>query len=62
MAKACKNCRMIIAQGEVCPICNASNLTTKWNGYIIITNMEKSEVAKKLDIKVNGTYALSIGE
>ncbi len=61
MEKACKNCRVIIAQGEVCPLCGSSDLTAKWNGYVVILNAEKSELAKKLNIGANGTYALNIG-
>jgi DNA-directed RNA polymerase subunit E" len=60
--KACKHCRLIISHGTVCPICGSSDLTTKWSGYIIVMNAEKSELAKKLDIKMNGTYALNIKE
>ena len=62
MERACKTCKVIISQGEVCPICNASNLTTKWNGYVIILNAEKSALAKKLGIGADGTYALSVNE
>ncbi len=62
MEKACKNCRLIIAQGDVCPVCGSNALTTKWNGYVVILNAEKSEIAKRLGIKVNGTYALNISE
>lgn len=51
---------MIITQGEVCPLCGSTSLTTKWSGYIVIMNFEKSELAKKLDLRVNGTYALSV--
>ena len=62
MDKACKKCRLIIAQGDTCPVCGSTELTGKWHGYIVVLNSEKSNIAKKLDIKVNGTYALSIGE
>lgn len=62
MEKACRTCRVIISQGEVCPLCGSSNLTTKWSGYVVILNAEKSELAKKLDLKVNGTYALNIND
>ncbi len=62
MEKACKNCRLIIAQGDVCPLCGSTALTTKWNGHVVILNAEKSEIAKRLGIKVNGTYALNINE
>jgi DNA-directed RNA polymerase subunit E" len=60
MEKACKKCRVIIAQGDVCPICGSSDMTVKWSGYVVILNSEKSELAKKLGITANGTYALSI--
>ncbi len=62
MEKACKVCRFIISQGDVCPMCGSTTLTNKWNGYIVILNSEKSEIAKKLNIKANGTYALNVGE
>jgi len=60
--KACKNCRLIIAQGDVCPLCGSTELTTKWSGYVVILDVENSEIAKKLNIKVNGRYALNINE
>jgi DNA-directed RNA polymerase subunit E" len=60
MEKACKNCKVIIAQGEVCPMCGSSDLVSKWNGYVVILNAEKSELAKKLGIAANGTYALNV--
>lgn len=60
MDSACKNCRLIIVQGNVCPICGSTSLTTKWSGYVVVLNAEKSEIAKKLEIKANGTYALNI--
>lgn len=62
MEKACKNCKVIIAQGDVCPMCGSSNLTSKWNGYVVIMNVEKSEIAKKLGISANGTYAINVGD
>jgi DNA-directed RNA polymerase subunit E" len=58
--KVCKNCRIIISKGDKCPICGSTDLTTKWSGYVIVINVEKSEVAKKLDLKLNGTFALNI--
>ncbi|MFP3278657.1 MAG: transcription elongation factor subunit Spt4, partial [Candidatus Micrarchaeota archaeon] len=35
---------------------------TKWSGYVVILDVENSEIAKKLNIKVNGRYALNINE
>ena len=57
---ACRTCKIIIAQGNICPLCGASNLSTKWNGHVVVLNVEKSEIAKKLGFKVNGTYAINI--
>jgi DNA-directed RNA polymerase subunit E" len=58
--KVCRNCRIIISHGEKCPICGEGNLTAKWSGYVIVLNAEKSDIAKKLNLKVNSTFALSI--
>ena len=55
--KACKNCK-IFAKGNECPICKSTDLTTSWKGRIVILNAEKSEIAKKIGIKVNGEYAI----
>ena len=60
MEKVCKNCKLIISQGEACPICGGNALTNKGSGYVCILDAERSEVAKKLGYKVNGTYAMSV--
>ena len=57
--KACKNCSRVI-QGDVCPVCKDSKLTTSWKGFIIVVNPESSEMAKKLGITTPGKYALKI--
>lgn len=62
MESACRNCKLIIAQGNVCPLCGASNLTSKWSGQVVVLNVEKSEIAKQLGIKVNGAYAININD
>lgn len=60
--KACRTDRLIISQGDTCPLCGKSNLTSKWSGYIVILNAEHSDLAKKLGLKVNGSYALHIND
>ncbi len=55
--KACRNCKIFV-KGTNCPICNSSDLITSWKGRIIIFDVDKSEIAKKLDIKVKGEYAI----
>ncbi len=58
--KVCKNCRMIITHGDKCPLCGGTDLTTKWSSYVVVLNAEKSDIAAKLSIKVNSTFALNI--
>jgi DNA-directed RNA polymerase subunit E" len=58
--KACINCRLILEQEEECPLCHSKNLTEKFSGQIVIIDPEKSEIAKKLNIKVPGRYAIKI--
>jgi len=58
--KACKNCRLIISHGDTCPSCGSKELTTKWGSPVIILNAEKSDIAKKLGLKMNSTYAVNV--
>ena len=57
---ACKRCKFINIDAEVCKNCGSTELTKEWYGYVIILNPEKSEIAKKLDIKTPGRYALKV--
>jgi DNA-directed RNA polymerase subunit E" len=61
MEKACKKCRRVV-EGNLCPTCKDSQLTSNWKGYVMVINPEDSEIAKKLDIKSPGTYALRLGK
>ncbi len=56
---ACKNCRALTSEKK-CPVCGSTNLTTNWKGLVHVINVEKSEIAKKLGIKSNGTFALEV--
>jgi DNA-directed RNA polymerase subunit E" len=58
--KVCKSCRIIITHGDKCPLCGGSELTSKWSSYVVVLNAEKSDIAQKLGIKVNSTFALNI--
>lgn len=61
LMKACKNCRLI-SDAETCPLCQSTDMTEKFSGQLIVTDPEKSEIAKKLGIKAPGTYAIKIRE
>ncbi len=55
--KACKKCKIFV-KGNSCPLCSSSDLTQSWKGRVVIEDVEKSEIAKKLGIKVKGEYAI----
>jgi DNA-directed RNA polymerase subunit E" len=57
--KACKNCRYI-SNGPVCPNCKSTNLSDDWTGLVIVVDVEKSEIAKKMRIKSPGRYAVRV--
>jgi len=57
--KACRNCHYI-SSGPRCPVCKSTDLTTSYSGIVIITNVEKSIIAKILKIKTPGPYALKV--
>lgn len=57
--QVCRNCRRFTTE-KACPVCKSTNLSTSWKGVVIIINPE-SEVAKLLDIKESGKYALYVG-
>jgi len=55
--KACKICKAIY-EGEKCPKCDSKESTDSFKGRIVILNPEKSEIAKKLNIKGKGNFAI----
>ncbi len=58
--KACKQCRFINDEGSVCKNCGGTELTEKWTSYILIFDAAKSELAKKIEAKMPGKYAIKI--
>ncbi len=55
--KVCKKCKIFVEKDK-CPICGGHDFVNSWKGRIVILNLEKSEIAKKLDIKREGEYAI----
>ena len=55
--KACKICKNIY-EGDKCPKCESKESTDSFKGRIVILNTEKSEIAKKLNIKSKGNFAI----
>ena len=56
--RACKQCSFI-SEEDTCPRCG--NATSKeWQGYLVVIDYEKSDIAKKMGITSNGKYALRV--
>ncbi len=45
---------------DKCPICGENQFADNWKGRITILNHEKSEIANKMGIKINGEYVIKI--
>ena len=50
----------MLTSGKVCPNCHSTDLTSEWFGLVIILDVERSQVAKVLNIKTPGRYALKV--
>ena len=57
--KVCKNCKIFV-KGETCPVCKGNQFSTNWRGRIHILNKEKSEIAKRIEAKEKGEYAIRV--
>lgn len=44
--------------GEECPHCHSTDVATSYQGRINITNISKSDVAKKAGYDADGEYAI----
>ena len=56
---ACRKCKAL-SSGKLCPICNSTDLTSRWSGLIILLDPEKSKIAKMLNFKAKGRYAIEV--
>lgn len=57
-SKACKICNTIYETGDKCPRCEAKESTEGFKGRIIVKDSEKSEIAKQLNLKGKGNFAI----
>jgi DNA-directed RNA polymerase subunit E" len=57
--KACPTCHRLTNE-NVCPKCKTSSLSDDFSGLVIVFEPEGSVVAKVMDIKEKGRYALKV--
>ena len=55
--KACRLCSTIY-EGDKCPKCDSKDSTESFKGKIVVLNPEKSEIAKKINLKSKGNFAI----
>jgi DNA-directed RNA polymerase subunit E" len=59
--KACRNCRYLVdVKAEKCPNCGGTEFTKLWRGYIIVIDPARSKVAKMINAKIPGPYAIKM--
>jgi len=45
---------------EECPNCGSREFSEEWEGMVIILDVERSQVAKRLGIEKPGRYAIKL--
>jgi DNA-directed RNA polymerase subunit E" len=57
--KACTNCHFLTKE-NVCPKCKSTSLSDDYSGLAIVFDPESSAIAKAMNIKEKGRYALRV--
>ncbi len=58
---ACAECHRILEEDqEVCNSHPEAHCTGDWQGFVVILNPERSEIASRLQVERAGNYALKV--
>jgi len=57
--RACTNCHFITKE-NVCPKCRSTSLSEDFSGIVIMFYPQESAIAKAMNIKEKGRYALKV--
>jgi DNA-directed RNA polymerase subunit E" len=57
--KACTNCHFLTRE-SVCPKCRSTSFSDDFSGLVIVFDPEGSAIAKAMNIKQKGRYALKV--
>lgn len=57
--KACATCHHLTKE-NVCPRCKTPTLSDDYSGLLIVFDSENSAIAKAMNIKEKGRYALKV--
>lgn len=50
----------MFVEGDKCPVCQDNQFSNLWQGRIHILDVNKSTIAKKIGINVDGEYAIKV--
>lgn len=57
--KICKKCKLFV-EGSECPICKGKEFSTNWQGRLNVLDANKSAIAEKIGVGVQGEYAIKV--
>jgi DNA-directed RNA polymerase subunit E" len=57
--KVCKKCKIFV-EGINCPLCKGNQFSDNYQGKLIILDANKSYIAKQMEIKEKGKYAIKV--
>ena len=57
--KACTNCHFITKE-NVCPKCRSTSFSEDYSGLVVMFDPDNSAIAKAMNIKEKGRYALKV--
>ena len=57
--KACTNCHFMTKE-NVCPKCRSTSFSEDYSGLVIMFDPDNSAIAKAMNIKEKGRYALKV--
>ena len=57
--KACTNCHFITKE-NVCPKCRSTSFSGDYSGLVVMFDPDDSAIAKAMNIKEKGRYALKV--
>ncbi len=55
----CRMCHRVLV-GKSCPHCGSEDVSPDWKGFVVVLDPERSEIAKRLNIKEKGKFALKV--
>ena len=56
--RACSSC-LYLSEEDACPVCQGETVRD-WQGFVLILDYSRSQIAEKMGFNHNGKYALKV--